>query len=112
MRELVDEALAVELGGVAIILVTVLIKGAFYKLTEASGRSMAKMREIDSDGIVATLREAAKQLRITSYKVCYTKLLRPRRRTARAAASAERRRALLAGSPPPARAAIVISLIV
>jgi len=32
--------------GVAIILVTVLIKGAFYKLTEASGRSMAKMREI------------------------------------------------------------------
>lgn len=32
--------------GLAIILVTVLIKGAFYKLTEASGRSMAKMREI------------------------------------------------------------------
>ncbi|MDH4072874.1 MAG: membrane protein insertase YidC [Gammaproteobacteria bacterium] len=32
--------------GVAIITVTVLIKGAFYKLTEASGRSMAKMREI------------------------------------------------------------------
>lgn len=32
--------------GVAIILVTVLIKAAFYKLTEASGRSMAKMREI------------------------------------------------------------------
>jgi len=32
--------------GVAIILVTVLIKGVFYKLTEASGRSMAKMREI------------------------------------------------------------------
>lgn len=32
--------------GVAIILVTVLIKLAFYKLTEASGRSMAKMREI------------------------------------------------------------------
>lgn len=32
--------------GVAIILVTFLIKGAFYKLTEASGRSMAKMREI------------------------------------------------------------------
>ncbi len=32
--------------GVAIILVTILIKGAFYKLTEASGRSMAKMREI------------------------------------------------------------------
>ena len=32
--------------GVAIILTTVLIKGAFYKLTEKSGRSMAKMREI------------------------------------------------------------------
>jgi YidC/Oxa1 family membrane protein insertase len=32
--------------GVAIIIVTVLIKLAFYKLTEASGRSMAKMREI------------------------------------------------------------------
>jgi len=32
--------------GLAIILVTVLIKAAFYKLTEASGRSMAKMREI------------------------------------------------------------------
>jgi YidC/Oxa1 family membrane protein insertase len=32
--------------GVAIILVTVLIKLAFYKLTAASGRSMAKMREI------------------------------------------------------------------
>ena len=32
--------------GVAIILVTILIKAAFYKLTEASGRSMAKMREI------------------------------------------------------------------
>jgi YidC/Oxa1 family membrane protein insertase len=32
--------------GLAIILVTFLIKGAFYKLTEASGRSMAKMREI------------------------------------------------------------------
>jgi YidC/Oxa1 family membrane protein insertase len=32
--------------GVAIIVVTVLIKLAFYKLTEASGRSMAKMREI------------------------------------------------------------------
>ena len=32
--------------GVAIILVTILIKMAFYKLTEASGRSMAKMREI------------------------------------------------------------------
>jgi YidC/Oxa1 family membrane protein insertase len=32
--------------GVAIILVTVLIKMAFYKLTEKSGRSMAKMREI------------------------------------------------------------------
>ncbi len=32
--------------GVAIILVTVLIKAAFYKLTEKSGRSMAKMREI------------------------------------------------------------------
>ncbi len=32
--------------GVAIILVTFLIKLAFYKLTEASGRSMAKMRQI------------------------------------------------------------------
>jgi len=32
--------------GVAIILVTTLIKAAFYKLTEKSGRSMAKMREI------------------------------------------------------------------
>ncbi|HET6628671.1 MAG TPA: membrane protein insertase YidC [Woeseiaceae bacterium] len=32
--------------GVAIILVTVMIKLAFYKLTQASGRSMAKMREI------------------------------------------------------------------
>jgi YidC/Oxa1 family membrane protein insertase len=32
--------------GVAIILVTVMIKAVFYKLTEASGRSMAKMREI------------------------------------------------------------------
>ncbi|ANO49813.1 membrane protein insertase YidC [Woeseia oceani] len=32
--------------GLAIILVTVLIKLAFYKLTEASGRSMAKMRKI------------------------------------------------------------------
>ncbi|HNP35789.1 MAG TPA: membrane protein insertase YidC [Woeseiaceae bacterium] len=32
--------------GVAIILVTALIKLAFYKLTEASGRSMAKMREL------------------------------------------------------------------
>lgn len=32
--------------GLAIILVTILIKGVFYKLTEASGRSMAKMREI------------------------------------------------------------------
>ena len=32
--------------GVAIIVVTILIKLAFYKLTEASGRSMAKMREI------------------------------------------------------------------
>jgi YidC/Oxa1 family membrane protein insertase len=32
--------------GLAIILVTVLIKLAFYKLTEKSGRSMAKMREI------------------------------------------------------------------
>jgi YidC/Oxa1 family membrane protein insertase len=32
--------------GVAIIIVTVLIKMLFYKLTEASGRSMAKMREI------------------------------------------------------------------
>jgi len=32
--------------GVAIIFVTILIKAVFYKLTEASGRSMAKMREI------------------------------------------------------------------
>ena len=32
--------------GLAIIFVTILIKAAFYKLTEASGRSMAKMREI------------------------------------------------------------------
>lgn len=32
--------------GLAIIVVTILIKLAFYKLTEASGRSMAKMREI------------------------------------------------------------------
>ena len=32
--------------GVAIILVTLLIKLAFYKLTESSGRSMAKMRQI------------------------------------------------------------------
>jgi len=32
--------------GLAIIIVTALIKLAFYKLTEASGRSMAKMREI------------------------------------------------------------------
>jgi len=32
--------------GLAIILVTILIKIAFYKLTEASSRSMAKMREI------------------------------------------------------------------
>ncbi len=32
--------------GLAIIAVTILIKLAFYKLTEASGRSMAKMREI------------------------------------------------------------------
>jgi YidC/Oxa1 family membrane protein insertase len=32
--------------GVAIILVTILIKLVFYKLTETSGRSMAKMREI------------------------------------------------------------------
>jgi YidC/Oxa1 family membrane protein insertase len=32
--------------GFAIILVTVLIKMVFYKLTQASGRSMAKMREI------------------------------------------------------------------
>ncbi|HSD69863.1 MAG TPA: membrane protein insertase YidC [Woeseiaceae bacterium] len=32
--------------GLAIVLVTILIKIAFYKLTEASGRSMAKMREI------------------------------------------------------------------
>ena len=30
--------------GVAIIVVTILIKAVFYKLTEASGRSMAKMR--------------------------------------------------------------------
>ena len=32
--------------GLAIILVTIIIKMVFYKLTEASGRSMAKMREI------------------------------------------------------------------
>ena len=32
--------------GVAIIVVTFLIKLAFYKLTESSGRSMAKMRQI------------------------------------------------------------------
>jgi len=32
--------------GVAIIVVTIFIKMAFYKLTEKSGRSMAKMREI------------------------------------------------------------------
>jgi YidC/Oxa1 family membrane protein insertase len=32
--------------GLAIILVTIIIKAVFYKLTEASGRSMAKMREI------------------------------------------------------------------
>jgi YidC/Oxa1 family membrane protein insertase len=32
--------------GVAIIIVTILIKLAFYKLTQASGRSMAKMRTI------------------------------------------------------------------
>ena len=32
--------------GVAIILVTLLIKLAFYKLTESSGRSMAKMRNL------------------------------------------------------------------
>jgi YidC/Oxa1 family membrane protein insertase len=32
--------------GLAIILVTILIKLAFYKLTETSGRSMAKMRKI------------------------------------------------------------------
>jgi YidC/Oxa1 family membrane protein insertase len=32
--------------GLAIILVTILIKAVFYKLTETSGRSMAKMREI------------------------------------------------------------------
>jgi YidC/Oxa1 family membrane protein insertase len=32
--------------GLAIILVTILIKLVFYKLTETSGRSMAKMREI------------------------------------------------------------------
>jgi YidC/Oxa1 family membrane protein insertase len=32
--------------GLAIILVTVLIKLAFYKLTQASGRSMAKMRKL------------------------------------------------------------------
>jgi YidC/Oxa1 family membrane protein insertase len=32
--------------GLAIIIVTILIKLVFYKLTEASGRSMAKMREI------------------------------------------------------------------
>jgi YidC/Oxa1 family membrane protein insertase len=32
--------------GLSIILVTILIKAAFYKLTQASGRSMAKMRTI------------------------------------------------------------------
>lgn len=32
--------------GLAIIIVTIMIKLAFYKLTQASGRSMAKMREI------------------------------------------------------------------
>ena len=32
--------------GLAIIIVTIMIKMVFYKLTEASGRSMAKMREI------------------------------------------------------------------
>ncbi len=32
--------------GVAIVIVTILIKLAFYKLTEASGRSMAKMRNL------------------------------------------------------------------
>ncbi len=32
--------------GLAIILVTIIIKMVFYKLTEASGRSMARMREI------------------------------------------------------------------
>jgi len=32
--------------GWAIILVTIIIKGVFYKLTEASGKSMAKMREM------------------------------------------------------------------
>ena len=32
--------------GVAIIVVTILIKLAFYKLTESSGRSMAKMRNL------------------------------------------------------------------
>jgi YidC/Oxa1 family membrane protein insertase len=32
--------------GVTIILVTVMIKAAFYKLTESSGRSMAKMRNL------------------------------------------------------------------
>jgi len=32
--------------GLAIIIVTILIKLAFYKLTEASGRSMAKMRKL------------------------------------------------------------------
>ena len=32
--------------GAAIILVTIMIKAVFYKLTEKSGRSMAKMREI------------------------------------------------------------------
>ncbi|HSG66405.1 MAG TPA: membrane protein insertase YidC [Gammaproteobacteria bacterium] len=32
--------------GWAIVLVTLLIKAAFYKLTEASGRSMAKMRKV------------------------------------------------------------------
>jgi YidC/Oxa1 family membrane protein insertase len=32
--------------GVTIILVTIMIKAAFYKLTESSGRSMAKMRNL------------------------------------------------------------------
>ena len=32
--------------GVSIIIVTILIKAAFYKLTESSGRSMAKMRNL------------------------------------------------------------------
>ena len=35
-----------ETGGLAIILVTLLIKLLFYPLTEASGRSMAKMRKV------------------------------------------------------------------